>query len=123
MRLLVDAHALLWWLGDNGRLSTAARKAIETAEDPRVGAGTLIEIAVKRSLGKLEAPEDFGPTLLGAGVQPLAVSLEHAASVERLPWHHRDPFDRMLIAQAAIEGAAIISRDQALRPYDVTLIW
>jgi PIN domain nuclease of toxin-antitoxin system len=76
-----------------------------------------------RSLGKLDAPEDLAPTLLGAGVQALAVTVDHAAAVEFLPWHHGDPFDRMLVAQASIEGAAIVSRDASLRPYGVTLIW
>jgi PIN domain nuclease of toxin-antitoxin system len=81
------------------------------------------EVAIKRSLGRLEAPTDFAPTLLGAGVLALPVSLEHAAAVEHLPWHHRDPFDRMLVAQAAVERAAIVSRDAKLHPYDVTVIW
>jgi PIN domain nuclease of toxin-antitoxin system len=88
-----------------------------------LGAAVVWEVAIKRSLGKLKALEDFAPTLLGAGIQGLAVTLEHAAGVEQLPWHHRDPFDRMLVAQASIEGAALISHDQALGPYDVTVIW
>ena len=57
------------------------------------------------------------------GAQALAVTIEHAVAVESLPWHHRDPFDRMLVAQAAVEGAAIVSRDEALRPYGVPLVW
>ena len=61
--------------------------------------------------------------LLAAGVQPLAISLEHASAVERLPPHHRDPFDRMLVAQATVEDAALVSRDESLRPYGVTLVW
>jgi PIN domain nuclease of toxin-antitoxin system len=81
------------------------------------------EVAIKRSLGKLQAPEDFAQTLLGAGVQALAFSQDLAAGVEHLPSHHVDPFDRMLVAQASIEGAAVVSRDEALRPYGVTLIW
>ena len=64
------------------------------------------EVAIKRSLGKLDAPGDFAPTLLGAGAHPLPISLDHAAAVELLPWHHRDPFDRLLVAQAMIERAA-----------------
>jgi PIN domain nuclease of toxin-antitoxin system len=68
-------------------------------------------------------PQRYLSLLLDAGVQPLPVSPEHAAAVEPLPPHHRDPFDRMLIAQAGSEGAALVSRDEALRPYGVTLIW
>jgi PIN domain nuclease of toxin-antitoxin system len=68
-------------------------------------------------------PEEYLSLLLDAGVQALPVSIDHAAAVEGLPWHHRDPFDRMLVAQASIEGAALVSRDDALRPYGVTLVW
>jgi PIN domain nuclease of toxin-antitoxin system len=80
-------------------------------------------VAIKRSLGKLEAPDDMAPTLLAAGAQPLPVTLDHAAAVEALPWHHRDPFDRMLVAQALTEGAALVSRDAPLRDYGVPLVW
>ena len=77
---------------------------------------------MERSLGQLAVPEEYLSLLLGAGVQTLAMTVEHAA-VDDLPRHHRDPFDRMLVAQAAIEGAALVSCDEALRPYGVTLIW
>ena len=81
------------------------------------------EVAIKRSLGKLESPDHFGPTVLRAGAWPLPVTLDHAAAVERLPWHHRDPFDRLLVAQASAEGASLVSADEALRAYDVPVIW
>jgi PIN domain nuclease of toxin-antitoxin system len=81
------------------------------------------EVAIKRSLKKLDAPDDFAPTLLGAGVTPLPLGLDHAAATERLPWHHRDPFDRLLIAQAALEQASIVSRDPCFEPYDVAVVW
>jgi PIN domain nuclease of toxin-antitoxin system len=81
------------------------------------------EVAIKRSLGKLEAPDDFAPTLLRAGARPLSMSIDHAAAVGRLPWHHRDPFDRMLLAQATVERAAIVSGDTALAPYGVPVVW
>ena len=81
------------------------------------------EVAIKRSLGKLEAPADFAPTLLSAGALPLPITLEHAAAVEELPWHHRDPFDRLIVAQSSIEGATLLSHDEALRPYGVPLVW
>jgi PIN domain nuclease of toxin-antitoxin system len=88
-----------------------------------LSAAVVWEISIKRSLGKLVVPDDYLSLLLDAGVQPLAVSVAHAAAVEHLPPHHRDPFDRMLVSQATVEGGALISRDDALRPYDVTLIW
>jgi PIN domain nuclease of toxin-antitoxin system len=124
LKLLLDTHAALWWLSDDHRFGdNAARKVTDDANQVLLSAAVVWEVAVKRSLGKLEGPEDFVPALLQAGVQALPMDLQHAAAVEGLPWHHRDPFDRMLVAQASIEGAAIVSRDEALRPYGVTLVW
>lgn len=124
MKLLFDTHAALWWLSGNERFGEAAAgHLIDDTNQVLLSAAVVWEVAVKRSLGKLEAPDDFAPTLLGAGAQPLPVTLDHAAAVEGLPWHHRDPFDRMLIAQASIEGAVLVSRDEALRAYGVTLVW
>ena len=124
MKLLLDTHAALWFLSGDERLGDNARRHL-TDDTNRVllSAAVVWEIAIKRSLGRLELPEEYLSLLLEAGVQALGVSLEHAAAVEHLPPHHRDPFDRMLVAQADIEGAALVSRDDALRPYDVTLIW
>ena len=124
MKLLLDTHAALWWLSEDERFAEATADQL-TAETNQVLLSAVIvwEVAIKRSLGKLEAPENLASTLLDAGVQPLPISLDHAEAVEQLPWHHRDPFDRMLVAQAAIEGAAIVSHDEALRPYGVTLVW
>lgn len=124
MKLLLDTHAALWFLSGDDRLSENARRHL-TDDTNRVllSAAVVWEIVIKRSLGKLVVPDEYLSLLLGAGVQPLAVSVEHASAVEHLPLHHRDPFDRMLVSQATIEGGALISRDDALRPYDVTLIW
>jgi len=87
-----------------------------------LSAAVVWEVASKRSLGKLKAPPEFATTYLNAGAEPLPVTLDHAAAVEALPWHHRDPFDRLLVAQARAEGAAIVS-SEALRAYDVSLLW
>lgn len=81
------------------------------------------EVAIKRSLGRLSAPTEFAPVLLAAGARPLPIELDHAAAVANLPPHHRDPFDRMLVAQASVEGAAIVSRDTRLSSYDVAVVW
>ncbi len=124
MKLLLDTHAALWFLSGDDRLSENARRHLtDDANRVLLSAAVVWEIAIKRSLGKLVVPDEYLSLLLGAGVQPLAVSVEHASAVEHLPPHHRDPFDRMLVSQATIEGGALISRDDALRPYDVTLIW
>jgi PIN domain nuclease of toxin-antitoxin system len=81
------------------------------------------EVAIKRALGKLEAPPEWASVLLGAGAQPLQVRLDHAAAVEDLPPHHSDPFERLLVSQASIEGATIVSRDEALPRYGVPVLW
>jgi PIN domain nuclease of toxin-antitoxin system len=129
MRLLVDAHALLWWLGSDRRLSTAARQAIETADDPLVGAGTLVEIAVKRSIGKLELDADWPERTRDDGFSVLAVAWPHVARLQDLPFPevagraHRDPFDRLLVAQALTECVPIVTRDPALAAYGAPAIW
>ena len=124
MRLLLDTHAAIWWLSDDPRLGAAA--AAQLQDDSNLvllSAAIVWEVAIKRSLGKLDTPEGFAPRLLEAGAVPLAVSIEHAAGVQQLPHHHRDPFDRLLIAQATIEGATLVSSDEALRAYDVPILW
>jgi PIN domain nuclease of toxin-antitoxin system len=124
LKLLLDTHAALWFLSGDERLGENARRHL-TDDTNRVllSAAVVWEIAIKRALGKLVVPDDYLALLLDAGVQPLAVSVAHAAGVEHLPPHHRDPFDRMLVSQATIEAGALISHDDALRPYGITLIW
>jgi PIN domain nuclease of toxin-antitoxin system len=124
LRLLLDTHAALWWLSGDERFGTEAEQQIsDTTNQVLLSAAVVWEVAIKRSLGKLEAPPDFAPTLLGAGAQPLPVSLDHAAAVEQLPWHHRDPFDRLLIAQATVERAGLVSADEALAAYGIRVVW
>ena len=124
MKLLLDTHAALWFLAGDERLGEQARQhLLDDANPALVSAAVAWEIAIKRSLGKLVAPENALHALIEAGARPLPVTIEHADEVERLPWHHRDPFDRMLVAQARIEGAALVTRDPALRAYGVSLIW
>jgi PIN domain nuclease of toxin-antitoxin system len=124
LRLLLDTHAALWWLSGDERFGTEAEQQIgDTTNQVLLSAAVVWEVAIKRSLGKLKAPSDFAPTLVGAGAQPLPVSLEHAAAVEQLPWHHRDPFDRLLIAQATVERAALVSADMALAAYGIRVVW
>jgi PIN domain nuclease of toxin-antitoxin system len=124
VKLLLDTHAALWWLADDARIGPDAERQVSD-ETNRVllSAVVIWEVAIKRSLGRLQAPTDLASTLLAAGAQALAVTLDHAAAVEALPWHHRDPFDRLLVAQALTEGAAIVSQDDRLRPYGVPVVW
>src|SRR5918994_2160933 len=106
VKLLLDTHAALWWLSGDERFGTTAEEHLsDTTNQVLLSAAVVWEVAIKRSLGKLEAPEDLAQTLVGGGAHPLPVGLDHAAAVERLPWHHRDPFDRLLVAQAIVERA------------------
>lgn len=124
MKLLLDTHAALWWLSGDERFGeTAARQLTNADSQALLSAAVVWEVAIKRSLGKLDAPEDFASTLLGAGAQPLPVGLHHAAAVGDLPHHHRDPFDRILVAQATIEGAVLVTRDETFRAYGIPLVW
>jgi PIN domain nuclease of toxin-antitoxin system len=124
LRLLLDTHSALWWLTGDDRVGDAA---VEHLSDPTnqvlLSAAVVWEVAIKRSLGKLEAPDDFAATLIGGGALPLPISLDHAAAVSDLPWHHRDPFDRLLVAQAVVERAAIVSSDPAMSLYGPTVVW
>ncbi len=124
MKLLLDTHAALWWLADDARLGPGAERHLSDETNRILLSAVVIwEVAIKRSLGKLQAPTGLAPTLLAAGAHPLAITLDHAAAVESLPWHHRDPFDRLLVAQALTEGAAIVSQDDRMQPYGVPLVW
>ena len=124
MRLLLDTHAALWWLSDDTRLGDeAARQLSDDTNQVLLSAAIAWEVAIKRSLGKLNAPADFAATMLSGGVQALPVTVDHAAAVEQLPWHHRDPFDRMLVAQAQVERATLVSGDPALAAYGVPVVW
>ncbi len=125
MKLLLDTHTALWWLGGDARLSRPAAKLLETDGDVELLVSAVVawEIGVKRSMGKLDVTGDVVGLLLEGGARPLPITLAHAAAVEHLPWHHRDPFDRMLVAQAQLEGAVLVSGDPALRRYGVPVVW
>jgi PIN domain nuclease of toxin-antitoxin system len=123
-RLLVDSHALLWWLTDDPALSPAAREAIaDPANEPLVSAASVWEIAIKRGLGKLAAPDDLPERIAAEGFAWLTISAEHAWQVRELPLRHRDPFDRLLVAQALIERLPIITADARLGEYGVEVRW
>jgi PIN domain nuclease of toxin-antitoxin system len=127
-KLLLDTHALIWWLLDDGNLSRIARNAISKSDTAVfVSSVSIVEIAIKLSLNKPPLPDELDQDLLDviavAGFQPLAVTVEHAYAIRHLPWHHRDPFDRLLIAQCQVEGLALVSDDRMLRRYPVALLW
>jgi PIN domain nuclease of toxin-antitoxin system len=121
--LLLDAHALLWWLADDPTLKAAARAAIASpANDVLVSAATVWEIEIKRALGKLEAPDELVDAVEASAFQALPISLADTERAGRLPSHHRDPFDRMLVVQAIRLDAVIVSRDDAFAPYGLEVL-
>ncbi len=117
MNLLLDSHIVLWWLSDDPRLSRKARRLVERADEVFVSAATTWELAVKVSLGKLRMPEGFLEVVEQQGFTHLPITPLHAMAVQSLPWHHRDPFDRILLAQATVEGLGLVTADEALAPY------
>lgn len=124
MKLLLDTHAVLWWLSGEPRFGAeASRHLADPTNQVFLSAVVVWEVAIKRSLGKLDAPADLRSVLLGAGALPLPIGLEHAERVEELPWHHRDPFDRLIVAQALVEGAAVVTHDDTFESYDVPVVW
>jgi len=128
MRVLLDTHVLLWWVDDASSLSRRARTTIsDPGNECLLSLASCWEMAIKLSLGKLRlsgAIERFIPEQLAAnGFHQLAIDFRHVAKVATLPFHHRDPFDRLLAAQAIAERCAIVSADPVFRKYGVTRIW
>ncbi len=123
MNLLLDTHVLLWWLDDHPSLSRRTRDVIEEGENlVFVSAATVWEIRIKQALGKLEIPPDFKGILESQPFFFLDITAEHAHAVGELPLHHRDPFDRMLIAQAMTERLTLITHDVRFKSYGVPVI-
>jgi PIN domain nuclease of toxin-antitoxin system len=120
MTLSLDTHTFLWWLDDPKLLSPAARKAIGDGKNTvYISAAVIWEITIKRTLGKLDAPDDLEAAMAVNRFLPLPISIPHALAVAKLPDHHRDPFDRLLIAQARHEGFKLVSRDPHIPLYGV----
>ena len=127
MKLLLDTHAFLWFVTGDERLSRRARRAME-AEDSELllSAAVVWEMAIKAGLGRLVLPATVGDYVaekLAEGFSVLAIDWVHAAAVEQLPLHHRDPFDRLLAAQALSERLPLVSSDPLFRSYGVKVIW
>ena len=124
MRLLLDTHILLWWLSDDPSLPIAAKAAIADPDSQIfVSAATTWEIAIKQALGRLEFPvQQMLGILQEAGFSSLAMAVEHTLLAGKLPPHHHDPFDRMLIAQAQHEGLTIVTVDSMFHRYNVAVL-
>jgi PIN domain nuclease of toxin-antitoxin system len=123
MNLLLDTHALLWWLDDNPTLSVKARAAIlEPTNVVFVSAAVIWEIRIKQSLGKLKIPKNFQAVIEAQPFESLDITSEHAHKIISLAKYHRDPFDRMLIAQAIVERFTLITRDKNIMKYEISYI-
>ena len=128
MRLLLDTHAFIWWIAGDERMSLAARAAVDSAsEGVLVSAASAWEIATKHRLGKLPSADSIADDIAGAiwrhGFEELAVTVAHGERAGRLPGPHRDPFDRMLIAQAQAEDLAIVSNEALFDRFGVRRVW
>lgn len=125
MKLLLDSHAYLWWLADDAQLSQPARAAIADCSNVvLVSAASIWEIEIKRTLGRLDAGDaDLVAEIEASDFGELPIRAAHATTAARLPSHHADPFDRMLIAQAKTEGLVCVTVDPAFEPYGVPTLW
>jgi PIN domain nuclease of toxin-antitoxin system len=126
MRVLIDAHAFLWWVQDDPKLSRAARKAIAGSEC-YLSLASCWETAIKASLDRLRLDQPlsqfFAEQLPANGITLLPIEFRHVMRVAQLPFHHRDPFDRLLIAQALEEKLSIVSTDEQFDAYSVQRVW
>jgi len=128
MQLLLDTHTFLWFVWDEVNLSNTAKVLITNPTHQKfISTASYWEIAIKLSIGKLDLGEPYRAfmhrEIARNNFDLLPVSIDHAAAVSVLPFHHRDPFDRMLIAQAMVEDMPILSRDLAFEAYPVTRLW
>ena len=124
MKLLLDTHILIWWLDPT--ISTLSKAAYDVISDGEslvfVSVATAWEITIKKALGKLDAPANLEEELARHRFQPLPITISHALAVGQLPPHHNDPFDRILVAQAKVEGLTLVTRDEKLKMYDIPFI-
>jgi PIN domain nuclease of toxin-antitoxin system len=128
MRLLLDAHSLIWAVDEPSRLSAVAAAALQDpANELLLSAGTVWEIAIKVGLGKLTLSLPYrdwmNRAITDLSLSLLPVTVDYAGAQAALPWHHRDPFDRLLVAQALSDGISIVSADGQLDPYGIARVW
>jgi len=122
MSLLLDTHIVLWWLADDPTLAAEIKDRLDHEPDVYISAATIWEVAIKQSIGKLQKPEDLPERVRDSGFRHLDIKAEHAIAAGRLPLIHRDPFDRMLIAQAKAEHLTLVTRDAEIAKYDLEIL-
>jgi PIN domain nuclease of toxin-antitoxin system len=119
VRILLDSHVALWWLDDGAQMGERCRELISHADEAFISVATPWELGIKRALGKLSMPDGLIDELESQGFASLSITAAHAELAPALPPHHRDPFDRMLIAQAQLETLVLVTADETLASYDV----
>lgn len=122
MSLLLDTHVVLWWLTDDPTLADEIKDRLDREPDVYVSAATIWEVAIKQAIGKLSEPPRLPERIRDSGFTPLPISSEHAITAGRLPMIHRDPFDRMLVAQAQCEDLTLVTRDANCQKYDIAVL-
>ncbi|MFC7546518.1 type II toxin-antitoxin system VapC family toxin [Plantactinospora sp. GCM10030261] len=122
MSLLLDTHVVIWWLVDDTTLSEDFKDQLDHEPDIYVSAATVWEVAIKQAIGKLKEPADLAERIRNSAFRELPIRSEHAIAAGRLPMIHRDPFDRILVAQARCEGLTIATRDAGIRKYEVPVL-
>ena len=120
--MLLDTHVLLWFLQDSPHLPADLAHSIEQAPVVTVSVASLWEIAIKQGLGRLSVPADFLDTVRLSGLTVLPITAEHAMAAGRLPWLHRDPFDRMLVAVSQVDRLALVSADPQVLSYQTIVV-
>ncbi|MGE0444194.1 MAG: type II toxin-antitoxin system VapC family toxin [Vicinamibacterales bacterium] len=123
MKLLLDTHVFLWWRLSSRRLKRDARQAIVDADVVWVSAASAWEIAIKQGLGRIRLDDPFSALVADSLFTELPVTMRHTERLSAIPAHHTDPFDRMLVAQAATEGATLVTHDRQFEGYGVPVVW
>jgi PIN domain nuclease of toxin-antitoxin system len=122
MRLLLDTHVVVWWLADDPTLSEEIKTFIDDEPEVYLSPATLWEVTIKQGLGKIKQPADLPERIRGCDFRELPIRFDHAIAAGRLPMIHRDPFDRMLVAQAQCDDLTLVTRDPYIQKYEVPLL-
>jgi PIN domain nuclease of toxin-antitoxin system len=120
--LLLDTHVVLWWLTDDATLADEIKDRLDHEPDVYISPASVWEVAIKQAIGKLEQPADLPERIRDSGFRHLHITIEHSIAAGRLPLIHRDPFDRMLVAQAQLDDLTLVTRDAEIQKYDVDLL-
>lgn len=122
MSLLLDTHVVLWWLTDDATLADEIKDRLDHEPDVYISPATVWEVAIKQSIGKLQHPDDLPERIRDSGFRHVPITVNHSIAAGRLPLIHRDPFDRMLVAQAQAEELTLVTRDADIQKYDVSVL-